>query len=107
MFFLKTTLDFVYTRFILGLCQGDSGAPLWMDVCKKQEIDATEEDLSGEPQPSTSKGRKRCKKSKQMEKYTIIAVFTNNFDICGIASSYAVKVGEENVMNWIHENMEP
>ena len=87
------------------MCQGDSGAPLWMDACQKQGKVTTEDDTSGEPQPSTSKGQRRCKKPKLMEKYTIVAVFTNNYDICGIASSYAVKVGEEKVMNWIHENM--
>ena len=88
------------------MCQGDSGAPLWMEPCQKEGKVATKDDTSGEPQPSTSKGRKRCKKPKLMEKYTIVAVFTNTFNICGIESSFAVKVGEENVMNWINENME-
>ena len=101
------------------MCQGDSGAPLWTNFCEETEQSGSEGELY-EEQPQSSKGeptkRKRkstkqiCKRRKiegKMGKYTIMAVFSSDYVICGIASSWAVKVGEENVMNWINENMIP
>ena len=78
---------------LLGLCQGDSGAPLWKG-------------MSDEPQPSTSTGESKQKMSKLMTKYTVFAIFTNNFEPCGLSSSFAVTLEDDTVLDWIMEYME-
>ena len=83
----------MFASLFLGLCQGDSGTPLWKNICD-------------EPQPSTSTGESRCKRPRLMTKYTVFAIFTNNFDGCGLSSSFAVSVEYSDILDWIAEYME-
>ena len=62
--------------------------------------------MSDETQPSTSTGESKHKMSKLMPKYTVFAIFTNNFEPCGLSSSFAVTLEDDTVLDWIEEYME-